>query len=40
MLCSAFQYLRESRMDMYHIGQFGEGGMLAHQHRDLLNNVG
>ena len=27
-------------MDMHHIREFVDGGMLAHQHADLLNNVG
>ena len=27
-------------MDMYHIRKFVDSGMLAHQHADLLNNVG
>ena len=27
-------------MDVYHVGEFLEGGLLAHQHGDLLNDVG
>lgn len=39
-LSSGFQYLREGRMDMDHVGEFLEGGMLAHQDGDLLDDVG
>ena len=27
-------------MDMHHIGEFGDSGMLAHQDRDFLDDVG
>ena len=27
-------------MDVYHVGEFAERGVLAHQDRDLLNDVG
>jgi hypothetical protein len=32
--------LREGRVDVYHIGEFADGGVFAHQDADLLNDVG
>ena len=39
-LSSGAENLREGWMDVYHIGEFAERRLLAHQHTDLLNDVG
>jgi len=39
-LRSVFQYLRECGMDVNHIREFVDGGILAHQNTDLLDDVG
>ena len=40
LFCGGFKDLGECRMNVYHIGQFANSGMLAHQHTDFLDDVG
>ena len=37
---SGFEDLGERRMDVDHVGEFGKSGVLAHQNRNLLDDVG
>ena len=34
------QYFAEGGVDVYHVAEFGEGGVLAHQYADFLHDVG
>jgi hypothetical protein len=37
---SGFEDFGKRRMDMDHVGEFGKSGVLAHQNRNLLDDVG
>ena len=36
----SLQYFAEGGVDVYHVAEFGEGGVLAHQYADFLHDVG
>ena len=36
----SLQYFAEGGVDVYHVAEFGEGGVLAHQYADFLYDVG
>ena len=40
LLCGGFEDLGEGWMDVNHIGEFVDGGLFAHQHTYLLDDVG